>query len=140
MDENTQEVVTTEEPVSAYPPDSILGTIAEMILGSFEPSGTNGINPFQTDLIIHINSALSTLIQLGIGPIEGFRIRGTDETWSDFMLGNRGDIEMIKSYVYMKVRLMFDPPQNSFLVDSLEKQCKEFEWRANVAVETEKIY
>ena len=149
MDENTQEVVEettdptpepTPEPTPSYPEGSILGEIATMILGSFEPSGSSGINPFQTDLIIHINSALSTLTQLGVGSIEGFAITGTDETWSDFLLGNRKDVEMIKSYVYMKVRLMFDPPQNSFLVDSLEKQCKEFEWRANVAVDTKKIY
>lgn len=116
--------------------ESILSTIARMILGSFDDSGSEGANPFETDLIIHINSALSTLTQLGVGSEEGFAITGTSETWEDFVGEKRSDIEMIKSYVYMKVRLMFDPPQNSFLVDSLEKQCKEFEWRANVAVDT----
>lgn len=116
--------------------ESILETIAKMILGSFDNSGIEGANPFETDLIIHINSALSTLTQLGVGSEEGFVVTGSSETWSDFISEERSDIEMIKSYVYMKVRLMFDPPQNSFLVDSLEKQCKEFEWRANVAVDT----
>ena len=116
--------------------DSILISIAKMILGSFDNSGSAGANPFETDLIIHINSALSTLTQLGVGSEKGFVVTGTSETWSDFIGEERSDIEMIKSYVYMKVRLMFDPPQNSFLVDSLEKQCKEFEWRANVAVDT----
>lgn len=116
--------------------ESILSSIARMILGSFDDSGSEGANPFETDLIIHINSALSTLTQLGVGSEDGFRVTGTDETWEDFVGESRDDIEMIKSYVYMKVRLMFDPPQNSFLVDSLEKQCKEFEWRANVAVDT----
>ncbi len=116
--------------------ESILSTIAKMILGSFDNSGTEGANPFETDLIIHINSALSTLTQLGVGPKEGFVVTSATESWEDFVGEKRSDIEMIKSYVYMKVRLMFDPPQNSFLVDSLEKQCKEFEWRANVAVDT----
>ena len=116
--------------------ESILETIAKMILGSFDNSGIEGANPFETDLIIHINSALSTLTQLGVGPNEGFVVTSSSESWEDFVGEKRSDIEMIKSYVYMKVRLMFDPPQNSFLVDSLEKQCKEFEWRANVAVDT----
>ena len=116
--------------------ESILSSIARMILGSFDDSGSEGANPFETDLIIHINSALSTLTQLGVGSEDGFRVTGAGVTCEDFVGESRDDIEMIKSYVYMKVRLMFDPPQNSFLVDSLEKQCKEFEWRANVAVDT----
>ena len=117
--------------------DSILETIATMVLGSFDSSGSDGINPFQTELIIHINAALFTLMQLGVGPADGFAITGTSETWADFVGAERSDLELIKSYVYMKVRLMFDPPQNSFLVDSLNKMCSEFEWRANAEVDTE---
>lgn len=89
---------------------------------------------FDTDIIMHINSVFSVLNQLGVGPEEGFYITGDTQTWTDF-LGDRKDIELVKSYVYMKVRLIFDPPQSSAVIESFNRAISEFEWRANVAVD-----
>ena len=92
---------------------------------------------FDTDIIMHINSVFSVLNQLGVGPEEGFYITGDTQTWTDF-LGDRKDIELVKSYVYMKVRLIFDPPQSSAVIESMNRAVSEFEWRANVAVDPAK--
>lgn len=110
---------------------SILNTIASMLFGSFDASGLGTEQPFMTDLIVHINATISVLAQRGVGPREGFSITGPDETWADW-IGERKDIEMVKSLLYMRVRLAFDPPQNSFLVNSMEKTCEEYEWRAGI--------
>ena len=90
---------------------------------------------FDTDLIIHINSALSVLTQLGVGPSEGFYVIDKDDKWEDFIYDNM-QIEMVKSYVYLKVKLIFDPPLSSAVMESYNRQISEFEWRLNVAVET----
>lgn len=88
---------------------------------------------FDQELIMHINSVFMVLNQLGVGPVEGFKI-SNEEIWTDFV-GTRLDLESVKSYIYLKVRLLFDPPQNSFLVGSIEKQIEEHEWRLQVQVE-----
>ena len=108
--------------------ESILNTIKNM-LGS-----DLGYDVFDTELIIHINSAFSTLAQLGVGPKNGFRITGAEETWQDF-LGEVEDLESVKTYIYCKVKMLFDPPSNSFLMKALEDTCHEIEWRLNVAVD-----
>lgn len=89
---------------------------------------------FDQELIMHINSVFMVLNQLGIGPVGGFKISSNEEVWTDF-IGTRLDLESVKSYIYLKVRLLFDPPQNSFLVGSIEKQIEENEWRLQVQVE-----
>ena len=89
---------------------------------------------FDKDLIIHINSVFSVLTQLGVGPSIGFYITGVNEKWSDFISDDK-TIEFIKSYTYMKVRLMFDPPQSSYAIESLNRLASEMEWRINVAVD-----
>lgn len=90
---------------------------------------------FDTDIKININTILMFLTQLGIGPEEGYFITGPDETW-DVFLGHRlGQLEAIKTYVYLKVRIIFDPPANSFLIEAMERQIKEIEWRLNVEAE-----
>jgi len=89
---------------------------------------------FDQELIMHINSVFMVLNQLGVGPVEGFKISSNEETWTDFV-GARLDLESVKSYIYLKVRLLFDPPQNSFLVAAIEKQIEENEWRLQVQVE-----
>lgn len=109
--------------------DSILSTIKKMLGLDID------YDVFDTDVIVSINAALMTLNQLGVGPSEGFLISGPEDTWFDFV-GDRKDLEAIKSYVYIKARLLFDPPTNSFLVSSLEKQAEEFAWRINVQAET----
>jgi hypothetical protein len=89
---------------------------------------------FDPDIIIAINSALMALNQMGIGPSIGFMITNADEQWSDF-IGDRKDLESIKTYIYLKSKLMFDPPTNSFLVEAIERQLKEYEWRINIQAE-----
>lgn len=89
---------------------------------------------FDTDIIIHINSALMVLNQLGVGPAEGFSISDKEAVWTDFV--PEKNVEAVKTYVYLKVRLIFDPPQSSFLVAAIEKQITELEWRLNVKAET----
>lgn len=89
---------------------------------------------FDVDIIMHINSAFFRLNQLGVGPATGFFITDNTKTWEDF-LESRTDLEAVKTYVYQKVRLVFDPPQSSFLVEAIKDAIKEFEWTINVQVE-----
>ena len=89
---------------------------------------------FDQDIVMHIDAAFMVLTQLGIGPSEGFLITDDTDTWSDF-IDDSTNLGSIQSYVYMKVKLMFDPPQNSFTVDSMTKLVNELEWRLNVAAD-----
>lgn len=93
---------------------------------------------FDPDIMIHINTALSVLTQLGIGPAEGFMITGPDETWGDF-LSNDKRLNMAKTYVYMKVKIAFDPPVNSSVLSAYQEACKEYEWRLNVTVDPDEL-
>lgn len=89
---------------------------------------------FDVDITTHINSAFSTLTQLGVGPAEGFAIADKNDVWGDF-LGDDPRLNSVKSYVYLRVRMLFDPPGTSFLLDALKQQVKEYEWRLNVTRE-----
>ena len=89
---------------------------------------------FDGDITIYINSAFSTLAQLGVGPTGGFRIQDKASTWTEYVGGSL-DKEFVKSYVYLKVRLIFDPPQSGFLVDAIKEQTKEIEWRLHIQAE-----
>ncbi len=89
---------------------------------------------FDDQIILDINAAFSTLHQLGFGPDEGFEITGIDEFWSDIIEEPR--FNFVKSYVYMKVRVMFDPPTSSYALDALNKQIAEYEWRIKSEIET----
>lgn len=91
---------------------------------------------FDTDIIMHINSVFTILTQIGVGPTNGFEIVDKDDSWSDFIDENNTLFNSIKSYMYMKVKLVFDPPPNSFVIASYEQMIKEFEWRLNVTAET----
>lgn len=89
---------------------------------------------FDDQIILDINAAFSTLHQLGFGPDEGFEIIGIDEFWSDIIEEPR--FNFVKSYVCMKVRVMFDPPTSSYALDALNKQIAEYEWRIKSEIET----
>ena len=89
---------------------------------------------FDDQIILAINAAFSTLHQLGFGPDEGFEITGIDEFWSDIIEEPR--FNFVKSYVCMKVRVMFDPPTSSYALDALNKQIAEYEWRIKSEIET----
>lgn len=91
---------------------------------------------FDTDVIIHINTALAILCQLGVGPDKGFRIHDDSATWQDFV-GEDTRLDDVKDYVYLKVKLLFDPPSSSAAIQSTESLISEIEWRLNVTAEME---
>jgi len=112
--------------------DSILTSIKKL-LGIDE-----SIEDFDLDLIIHINSVFMILNQMGVGPEEGYTISSKDNVWSEFTNDNNS-IEAVKSYVYLKTRLMFDPPTgSSALVESINNMIKELEWRLYIVGENQK--
>ena len=111
--------------------DSILTSIKKM-LGIAEE-----YTPFDVDIILHINSVFMILNQLGVGPSSGFRIEDDSATWSDFT-EDKLDAEAVKSYIYLKVRLLFDPPSSSAAMESINRLISELEWRLNVAAELNK--
>lgn len=86
---------------------------------------------FDPELIIHINTVFGTLHQLGVGPEDQFRITGDSDLWSDFTTEGEQTDE-VKSYIYLRVRLLFDPPSSSFVLSSFKEQLQELEWRLNV--------
>lgn len=90
---------------------------------------------FDPDIIMHINTVFSTLHQLGIGPIEGFFIEDAAPTWTDFLGGTDARLNSVKSYMYLKVRMLFDPPTTSYLINAMKEQAEEIEWRLNVVRE-----
>lgn len=107
--------------------ESILLTVKKML------GIDQDYHAFDIDIVVHINSVFLTLYQLGIGPKTPYEISGDEETWEDFY--GSTPIPGVKSYVYLKVRLLFDPPTNSFLVQNMKDQIAEFEWRLNVHAE-----
>lgn len=108
--------------------ESILTSVKQM-LGIVEE-----YEHFDVDLIMHINSVFTILNQLGIGPSEGFTITDKNAVWSDFT-SNKPELESVKTYVALKVRLIFDPPASSAVMESMNKLISEFEWRLNIAVD-----
>lgn len=89
---------------------------------------------FDPDIIMHTNTVLAVLNQLGIGPTDGFVIEDATPTWDDFLAGDKR-LNMVKTYVYLRVRLLFDPPQTSFVIESLNKQIEELEVRMSIVRE-----
>ena len=108
--------------------DSILTSVKKIIGISEEDES------FDTDLIMHINSVLMILNQLGVGPGDGFSITDKSAVWTD-VIGDNKLIEATKTFVGLKVRLIFDPPTSSAVLDSINKTISELEWRINVMVE-----
>ena len=100
--------------------ESILDSIKIMLGNSVDDTN------FDAELIIFINGALSIINKLGVGPT-GYKISDSSNTWDEF-LGDRTDLEEVKTNVYLRVRLAFDPPQNSFLVTSIKEQIMESTW------------
>lgn len=92
---------------------------------------------FDADLIMHINSVFAILTQLGVGPSEGFSISDKYSTWDEF-IEDDPRLEMVKSYIYMKVKLLFDPPTSSAVMEATNRLTSELEWRLNVATDSNK--
>lgn len=110
--------------------ESILTSIKKML------GITEEYEHFDPDLIMHINSVFMILTQLGVGPSSGFSISDKQVTWSQF-ISDETKLQLVKSYIYLKVKLMFDPPLSSAVSASMEKMIAEAEWRLNVAAETD---
>lgn len=91
---------------------------------------------FDTDIIIHINTVFGILNQLGVGPSEGFKIEDDLATWEMF-INDVNDLESVKTYIYLKVKTIFDPPLNSSVLQSYKESIKELEWRLNAEVENQ---
>lgn len=90
---------------------------------------------FDADIVMHINTVFMILNQLGVGPPNGFSITDKFATWADF-LSDESNLEAVKSYMHLKVKLMFDPPLSSAVMESINRQIAELEWRLNVAAES----
>jgi hypothetical protein len=111
---------------SRSPSDKILTSIKKM-LGDAETD-----TDFDLDLIIFINSVFSELYQMGVGPTTPFKITGSGETWSNF-LGNRTDYEMVKTYVYLRTKMVFDPPTSTAVAAAFNENIKRIEWYLDAA-------
>lgn len=135
--ENEYDVTEPESPPSEDEMENTPTTIdMESILTSIKKliGYDEEVTQFDQDFIIHINTHLATLRQIGIGPSNGFVIKDASAKWSDF-LGDTILLETVKTYVYLKTRLVFDPPSNSFVIDSINKIINECEWRLNATAE-----
>lgn len=108
--------------------DSILKTIKQML--GFE----HDYHAFDQDIIININMVFNILNQLGVGPKGGFYITGDKETWNDY-ISDMNKLQMVKTYIYLKVKAIFDPGTSSALNNAIDNQIKELEWRLNVQVD-----
>lgn len=110
--------------------DSILTSIKKLL------GITKECTSFDADLIIHINSVFLILKQLGVGPEKGFSITGEYETWDQFLPEGSENFEAVKSFMHIKVRLLFDPPTSSVVMEAMNRMANEFEWRLNAEAES----
>lgn len=113
--------------------DSILNSVKKML------GITEEYTHFDADIIMHINSVFSILAQLGVGPNEGFTIEDETTSWDEFIPDETGSmlLSSVRTYMFMKVKMMFDPPLSSSVSEAYNRQISELEWRLNVAAETE---
>lgn len=86
---------------------------------------------YDADILIHINTVLSTLHQLGVGPINGYTVTDENDSWDEIIDPDDPTYNAVKTYVYLSVRVLFDPPATSYLLDSYQKQIDRLEWRIN---------
>lgn len=109
--------------------ESILTSI-KLLLGI-----TEDYEAFDQQILAHINSVFMILTQLGVGPPEGFMIDSKVDTWNKF-ISDEKKIQLVKSYMYLKVKMLFDPPSSSAVIDSTNRMINEFEWRLNSQAES----
>ena len=108
--------------------DSILTSIKKML------GITEDYEAFDPDIIMHINSVFMILNQLGVGPKNGFRISDKSTTWVEY-LSQPYNLDLVKSYMHIRVKMLFDPPMSSAVMEAMNRQITEFEWRLNVEVD-----
>lgn len=109
--------------------ESILVTIKKML------GLEDDYEHFDTDIIVNINTIFMVLNQMGVGPTKGFSIRDKNALWTDYLSDDDSNMEAVMTYIYLRVRLLFDPPANSFLIEAIKSQISEIEWRLNVQAE-----
>lgn len=129
MEDEIVEPTENVEEIKDVSENSILDDIKKLVNISKEDTS------FDTDIIIHINSSFMVLNQLGVGPEAGFRISDSSTKWIDY-LNIEDDLEAVKTYIYQKVKLVFDPPLSTTVMDALKESIKEAEWRLNVKAES----
>lgn len=117
-----------EEETIEYNPNSVLHSIKKPM--GLEPED----NSYDSDLIFHINSVFLDLLQLGVGSITGFQIVDEKDIWSDFIPDSVLQ-NSVKEYVYLRVRLLFDPPTSATLVESMNNSINRLEWRIKIQAE-----
>jgi hypothetical protein len=104
---------------------SILSTVKKLL--GIEENYTH----YDNDITVYINSSFISLQQIGVGPPGGFSITNVDDTWEDF-LGDTKELEAVKTYITLKVKLLFDPPTSSFVIESINQTLTQLEWRLNI--------
>ena len=109
--------------------DSILNSIKKLI--GMDPEYTQ----FDTDIIVYINSMFAILKQVGVGPENGFSISDDSATWDEYLPDYDKNFEFVKTYIQQRVKLVFDPPLTSSVLDAMKETIKELEWRLNIAGE-----
>ena len=109
--------------------ESILNTIKKML------GIADDYTPFDQDIIVLINGAIMILRQLGVGPQTGFSISNAEATWGDYLGTDEILLASVKPYIYLKTKVVFDPPTSSFVLDAMQKQIDEYEWRSNIEVD-----
>lgn len=130
-DENVETPEVPETPVKPKTEDSILNSIKKL-LGIMA-----NCTDFDIDIIMHINTVFMTLNQLGVGPEKTYRIDDENNVWSEF-LNEDVNFEAVKSYIHLKVKLLFDPPLSTAVIEAIKSSILELEWRINVQAESEK--
>ena len=95
---------------------------------------TEDYTHFDLDIIIHINTIFMVLHQLGVGPDEGFRIEDDTAIWNDY-IDDDDNLDAVKTYIYLRVKLLFDPPLNSSVTEAIKQSINEYEWRLNIQTE-----
>lgn len=111
--------------------DSILTSIKKL-LGIAED-----YTAFDADILMHINSVFMILSQMGVGPSTGFRIEDEMSTWDEF-IAEEDNLDAVKSYMHLKVKLLFDPPQSSAVMQAMNQMISELEWRLYTIADSNK--
>lgn len=109
--------------------DSILNSVKKLL--GLDPS----VKDFDLDIMMNINSAISTLRQIGVGPEEGFMITSENETFEEYLGPDSKETNQVKMYLFYKTRLGFDPPSSSSVMECIKEMIREAEWRLNIQVD-----
>lgn len=113
--------------------DSILNNVKKLLGIDSEDDS------FDIDVMTMINSTIPSLAQIGIGPSNGYIVTSADDKWTDWITTNDINLQGVKTYLYLKIKLIFDPPTNSTVVEAFNKNLNELEWRMMLAVETNNL-